>query len=112
MSMAATYADDAIEMNPDEPAVEGRQAIQAGYEALFKDGTGKIAFSPLETQVAGDWAYDRGNYTATMTPKTGKPMEVSFKYLVIMKRQPDGWKVYREMSNRNTPPPTAAGKKK
>ncbi len=66
-AMAATYADDAIEMNPDEPAIEGRQAIQAAYEAMFKEMPGKLAFSPLETQVAGDWAYDRGNYTATMT---------------------------------------------
>jgi ketosteroid isomerase-like protein len=35
------------------------------------------------------------------------------KYLVIVKRQADGsWKVYREMSNMNSPPPGAAGKKK
>ncbi len=70
-------------------------------------------FTPLETQVAGDWAYDRGNYTVTVTPKSGKPMEASAKYLIIVKRQPDGsWKVYREISNSNNPPPGAAGKKK
>ncbi len=112
-ALAATYADDAIEMNPEQPAIEGRQAIQAAYEAMFKGATGKLAFTPLETQVVGDWAYDRGNYTATMTPKPGKPTELSYKYLVIMKRQPDGaWKVYREISNSNNPPPGAAGKKK
>ncbi len=112
-ALASTYASDAIEMNPNQAAIEGRQAIQAAYETMFKETAGKIAFSPLETQVAGDWAYDRGNYTVTMTPKSGKPMEVSFKYLVIVKRQPDGaWKVYREISNNNTPPPAPAGKKK
>ena len=112
-AMAATYADDAVMMNPNQAAVEGKQAIQAAYEGLFKEVQGKIAFTPLETQVAGDWAYDRGNYTVTLTSKSGKPVENSYKYLVIVKRQPDGsWKLHRETGNRNNPPPSAAGKKK
>jgi ketosteroid isomerase-like protein len=63
--------------------------------------------------VAGDWAYDRGNYTLTVTPKPGKPMEESGKYLAVCKRQPDGsWKISRLIYNSNNPPPGAAGKKK
>ena len=116
-AMAAAYADDAIMMDPNQAAVEGKQAIQAAYEARSKESAGKVAFTatftPLETQVAGDWAYDRGNYTVTITPKSGKPMERSNKYMTIYKRQADGsWKVYRDISNSNEPPPTAAGKKK
>ncbi len=116
-ALAATYADDAIMMNPNQEAVEGKQAIQASYEAMFKENAGKIVITlvltPLETQLAGDWAYDRGNATSTITPKSGKPTEQSGKYLVIVKRQTDGsWKLYREMSNMNNPPPAAAGKKK
>lgn len=116
-ALAANYADDAIMMNPNQEAVEGKQAIQAAYEAMFKENAGKIAvtmvLTPLETQLAGDWAYDRGSATSTITPKTGKPVQQSGKYLVIVKRQTDGsWKVYREMSNLNTPPSGAAGKKK
>ncbi|MFB3777747.1 MAG: SgcJ/EcaC family oxidoreductase [Bryobacteraceae bacterium] len=112
-ALAATYADDAVMMNPNQPAVEGRQAIQASYETMFKEGHASIAFTPLETQVTGDWAYDRGNYSFTLTPKSGKPTEESAKYLVICKRQPDGsWKLHREMSNSNNPPRSPAGKKK
>ena len=116
-ALAATYADDAIMMNPNQDPVEGKPAIQASYEAMFKENAGTVAInlalSPLETQVAGDWAYDRGNATSTVTPKSGKPVEQLGKYLVIAKRQTDGsWKVYREMSNMNSPPPGAAGKKK
>jgi uncharacterized protein (TIGR02246 family) len=112
-AMAATYADDAIMMSPSQAPVEGKQAIQAAYEVLFKGIVGKVAFTPLETQVAGDWAYDRGNYTVTVTPKSGKPTEAPYKYLVIVKRQPDGsWKLHREMSNSNAPPPSAAGRAK
>ena len=112
-ALAANYADDAIMLNPNQAAVEGRRDIQAAYEASFKLSSSKIALTPLETQVAGDWAYDRGNATITITPKSGKPMEESGKYLVICKRQPDGaWKLHREMSNSNNPPPGVAGKKK
>jgi len=112
-AVAATYADDAIEMPPDQAAIEGKQAIQASYEAMFKEYAVKFALTPLETQLAGDWAYQRGNYTDTVTPKSGKPMEQSGKYLVIAKRQPDGsWKDYRATWNSNNPPPAVAGKKK
>lgn len=106
-AVAAHYADDAILMLPNRPAIEGRQAIQAMFEAYFKEKATKIAHTPLETQVAGDWAYERGNITETVTPKSGKPMENSLKYLVILKRQPDGsWKVYRDMDNSNLKEPT------
>ena len=110
---AATYTGDAIAMLANQAAVEGKQAIQASYEAMFKGNAVKIALTPLETQVAGDWAYDRGNATITVTPKSGKPMETFGKYLTIYKRQPDGsWKIYRDISNSNNPPSGAAGKKK
>ncbi len=112
-AVAATYADDAIEMPPYLAATEGKQAIQARYEAIFKEYALKFASTLLETQVAGDWAYARGNYTSTATPKSGKPLEDSGKYLLIAKRQPDGsWKVYRVIWNSNNPPPSAAGKEK
>ncbi len=112
-AVAATYADDGIEMPPDQAATEGRQAIQAQYETLYKENALKFALTSLETQVAGDWAYDRGTYTVTVTPKSGKPMGQTGKYLEINKRQPDGsWKVHRVIWNSNEPPPSAAGKKK
>jgi uncharacterized protein (TIGR02246 family) len=111
--VAAYYADDAVVMLPNQAAIEGRQGIQAMLEAYFKENAAKIAHTPVETQVAGAWAYERGSLTVTVTPKSGKPMEESIKYLVILKRQPDGsWKVYRDMSNSNEPRPDAAGKKK
>lgn len=111
--LAATYADDGIEMAPNQAASEGKQAIQAAYEAMFKENGIKFTITTLETQVLGDWGYDRGSYTSTATPKSGKPMEDSGKYLSIAKRQPDGaWKVYRVIWNSNNPPPSAAAKKK
>ena len=118
-ALAATYTDDAIVMPANQAVVEGKQAIQAFYEAMFKQNAAKIALTPLETRVAGDWAYDRGNGTITVTQKSGKsgkPTEQSSKYLVIVKRQADGsWKLYRDIDSGNAgnaPIARAAGKKK
>ena len=110
---AATFADDGIDMAPNQAASEGKPAIQARYEAAFKGYTVKFAATPLETQLAGDWGYVRGNYTLSVSPKSGKAIEESGKYLNIVKRQPDGaWKLYRLSHNADNPPPSAAGKKK
>jgi uncharacterized protein (TIGR02246 family) len=113
---AALYTDDAIIMPPNQDTVEGRQAIQAFYAAMFKQNAAKIALTPLETRVADDWAYDRGTATTTITQKSaksGKPIEEPSKYLVIVKRQSDGsWKVYREIGNGNAPPSRAPAAKK
>ncbi len=117
-AVAAAYADDAVMMDPNQAPIEGKSAIQAAYEARAKENASMsiastFSFTPLETQVVGDWAYDRGTYTVTLTPKSGKPTERSNKYLTIYKRQPDGsWKVYRDISNSNEPLPSAAAKKK
>jgi uncharacterized protein (TIGR02246 family) len=108
-ALAALYADDAIVMPPNQPVIEGRPAIQSMYEAMFKANAAKIAINPLETQVAGDWAYDRGTATITITPKGGRPIEESDRYVVVVKRLPGGlWKVYREIANSNNPPPAPA----
>jgi uncharacterized protein (TIGR02246 family) len=110
---AATYTDDAIMMVANQADVVGGPAIQAWYAAGFKAGAAKIAFTPLETQVAGDWAYDRGSATFTVTPKSGKAIQESSRYLVIVKRQANGsWKLYRDIDVGNNPPPTAGAKKK
>lgn len=110
VALAAVHDNDAIEV----PAnVVGKLAIQAWLEGMFKENKVTCALTPLETQVAGDWAYQRGNSTFLITPKSGKPIEESGKYLNIYRRQPDGsWKFYREISNSSNPSPGATGGQK
>jgi uncharacterized protein (TIGR02246 family) len=72
-AVADTFAGDAILMEPNLAALEGKEAIQGWYRALLKENVVRCAITPLETRVAGDWGYQRGNYTAVFTPKSGKP---------------------------------------
>ncbi len=116
-AVTATHTDDAILFFPNQEIVEGKEAIQIVYERMLQKNangaTRMVAFSPLETQVAGNWAYERGNGTVTITTKSGRPTEESFRYLDIYRRQPDGsWKIYRDMVNNGTSPTSAAGEKR
>jgi len=107
---AALYTEDAVIMPANEPAAEGHQAVHESLQRELAQSPAKISITPQETEIAGDWAYERGQAVITTTPKGAKDaVDLSAKYLVILRRQPDGaWKVHRDMSNLNTPPPQAA----
>lgn len=100
------WIDDGIQMAPDAPAVIGKEQIRAKYESIFPQFISKMAITSKETTVAGDWAYARGTYTLSNTPKAGgETIYIDGKYLTILKRQVDGsWKISRDCFNSNVPP--------
>jgi uncharacterized protein (TIGR02246 family) len=109
-SAAALYTDDAILMPPNGPEVVSKEAIQSWYQTVFDQFTTEMALSVHEVKVAGDWAFDRGSYTFTRTPKAGgEPMQDNGKYVVIDKKQPDrSWKIYLDIWNSDRPLPGAS----
>jgi uncharacterized protein (TIGR02246 family) len=109
-AVAATYAEGAVLMPPDQATVEGTAAIQAYFQGFFDANTATIELASNEIEVSGDWAYDRGTYTMTTTPKAGGDAATIYgKYLVLLARQADGtWKVSRDIDNHSPAPmPTA-----
>lgn len=99
------WADNGIQMAPEAPAVIGKEQIRAKYESIFPQFSFKMAIKNQETSVAGDWAYARGTYTLSMTPKAGgETVYIDGKFLTILKRQVDGfWKIFRDCFNSNVP---------
>ena len=98
------YEDDAIELPPNQAAVQGKAAIQAWDEAFppFSNFQGQS----LEIEGRGDLAYDRGTYSMTITPPGATPIEDHGKYLSIWRKQAGGlWKVSRVMFNSDLPVP-------
>ena len=98
----ADYADDAIEMPSNGPAVQGKAAIQAWMEAFppFSD------FQEQNSEIEGqtDLAYDRGTYSMTLAPPGAAPIMERGKFLTIWHKQADGtWKVVRDMFNSDLP---------
>ena len=103
--VASIYAGDAVLMPPNEPAVAGREAIQAWFKAGFDQYDMKATLSSQEFAVLGpEWAFDRGAYTMTLVPRAGgKAIEASYKYLTLLHKEAAGWKAKRDIYNSNAP---------
>jgi ketosteroid isomerase-like protein len=59
------------------------------------------SFDPLETIIAGEWAFERGVERMTVTPRDGTPpRSMSQRALLILRRGADGrWRYARGMTN-------------
>ncbi|MFC1636434.1 YybH family protein [Planctomycetota bacterium] len=101
------YTEDTVKFAPDAPAVFGKEALRASMQPLFDNFTfEEMTIFDVEIQVAGNWAFTRCNFTATMTPKAGgEPMYMDGKDMSVMQRQADGsWKLHWDCWNSNVPP--------
>ena len=102
----AAFTNDGVQMPPNAPANLGRESIRAWSQAFLASFRVEFALAVDEVQVAGGWAFERGMYTITLTPKAGgEPMEDIGKYLTLYQRQPGGaWGMARDIWNSNHPP--------
>jgi uncharacterized protein (TIGR02246 family) len=106
-SWAACFAGDGVQMPPNFGTNAGKAAIEGwskGFLGLFSC---KFNLSVDEVQVASDWAFERGRYDITLSPRSGGgSMDDNGKYITIYQRQPDGgWKIARDIWNSDRPLP-------
>lgn len=99
--VAALYAEDAVAMPPNEPSVKGRAAIEARLKREFQADKATVKFTPLESAIIGDRAYEAG--TATITLAGGGTM--TEKYLTVFKKVGTDWKIAHDIWNSDAPPP-------
>jgi ketosteroid isomerase-like protein len=107
------YAENAVGMNSNQPILEGREAILAGYKKSREQNDEYCDSSIYEdVRVFGDLAFVRGNDTGTITPKDGgEPIKFDEKWVCIFERQPDGtWKGIIVIGNSNLPLPESPEK--
>jgi uncharacterized protein (TIGR02246 family) len=87
------YADDASLLAPGAPMATGKPAIHAVWADLASRPGFALTFAPTKIDVAGNRAYEIGDYALTLNDKTGKPQTTKAKYIVVWGKQPDGtWK--------------------
>jgi len=109
-ALAALFTEDYVQMDPDVPTIEGKEAVVADIRAFHEENDVQDAKSVIvEVRVAGDWAYVRGHWTSVVTPKaTGELINISGKWVDICELQPDGsWKFARTIANLDAPLPVA-----
>ena len=99
----AVFADDGIQMPPNTPANVGKEMIRSWSQAFLGAFGAGFALSVEEGRVLGDWAFERGTYRITLTPKAGgTPIEDTGKYITLYQRQPGGgWRMARDIWNSN-----------
>ncbi len=104
---AACFTDDGVQMPPNFGANAGREAIRGWNRGFMSIFACRFGLSVDEVQAAADWAFERGRYEITLTPKTGGgPLQDRGKYITVYQRQPDGsWKMARDIWNSSQPVP-------
>jgi uncharacterized protein (TIGR02246 family) len=102
------FADDGIVMEPNMPAMKGKEAIRAGVKEFLADRNFSLNWSvtAIDPSKSSDLAYVHGTWTATLTDsKTKKPITDKGKYATVYRKQADGsWKVALDINNSDLPP--------
>lgn len=99
------YAEDAIVLDPNMPAIEGSAAIESLFLKFPSISDFKVEL--LEIEGYGDLAYVRGKYSMMVTPPGAtEPIKDVGKYIEIWRKKADGsWKVVRDIWNSDLPLP-------
>jgi ketosteroid isomerase-like protein len=95
---ASTLSDDVVFQPPDHPQVNGRTAVVAWAKAaFFEPFKMQLDFSFDEIEVLGTWAFARGLFTLSLTPRQGgSSTQTAGKFMNIFKRDSSGsWKYSR-----------------
>lgn len=107
-AVVSHYADDAILLPPNSTQVAGQPAIRAWYEEGLHRFRFEVSFDADEIQVSGDLAFVRGLINGRLVPKGEEaPRTLHEKYIMVLRRQKDGWKISRIIWNASEPSPSA-----
>jgi ketosteroid isomerase-like protein len=100
-TLSALTDDDHIILIPNRAPIVGKAANDAANGGAFERFDFDESWTPEETVIDGDLAYQRGTFTTSSVPKAGGDKRVvSGAYLRIYRRQPDGqWRMTRDMFN-------------
>jgi len=109
-TLSSLTTEGHIMLAPGRPALVGKEANDAANGRAFQMFEIDEHWSPLETVISGDLAYQRGTFTVAATPKAGgETRNTSGNFLRIYRRQPDGsWRMVRDMFNSDKPTPAPA----
>jgi ketosteroid isomerase-like protein len=104
-TLSSLTTDGHVMLPPNSEPVVGKSANDAMNAGAFQRYEFHETWTPVETVVDGDLAFQRGTFTTIATPKgEGERLEVSGSFMRIYQRQPDGeWRMTRDMFNSSTP---------
>jgi ketosteroid isomerase-like protein len=90
----AFYTNDGAMLEPSAQLTAGKDGMRKVWGGHVADKDFALTWMPYKLVVAGDMAYEIGNYQYAARTKNGGRMVMKGKYVVVWGRQPDGsWKV-------------------
>jgi ketosteroid isomerase-like protein len=110
-SVVAFWTDDARVVGPNDPTLEGKQAIHQMVAGGFATPGFHVTWTPEAAVVSasGDLGYTRGTNEFTVPNGSGGTMKVPGRYITVWRRGADG--VWRCAEDYTTPMPPAAAAK-
>lgn len=100
-TLSSLTTDDHIMIASGRAPLVGKVANDEANGRVFKQFDIVETWTPVETVVDGDLAYQRGTFTVEATPRAGgNTTKTSGNFLRIYRRQPNGeWRMTRDMFN-------------
>jgi len=102
-AIAKLYTEDAILLPERGELVKGRQAIGEFWKTAMDGGVKSVTVTTLDVGGSGDLAHEVGTVLLTLQAEGRPPATASAKFVVVWKREADGWKIHRDIWN--DPPP-------
>jgi ketosteroid isomerase-like protein len=104
-ALSSLTTDGHVMLAPNTEPVVGKSANDAMNGGAFERCDFSETWTPVETVIDGDLAFQRGTFTTIATPKSeGDRLAVSGSFLRIYQRQANGdWRMTRDMFNSSTP---------
>jgi UPF0755 protein len=102
-AVAALYAENAVQMPPGQPVVEGRPAIRAALEAgggsSFLERVSFWSLTPSYDGHGDGFVYDWGTYWLTVgKDSAAEQVPYAGKYVVLLRKELDGsWRIAWEI---------------
>lgn len=104
-AIAALYAEDAVLLPPNAPAVKGRAAIQAYWQAFLDSGVTNGTLTSSEVTNTDTDATEVGTWV--IKAPDGSVAD-NGKYIVWWKKGANGWQFHRDIFNSDRPAAPAA----
>jgi uncharacterized protein (TIGR02246 family) len=102
-AMAELWTEDAVYQIPDAPALRGREAIVADFQAFPAPTEMDVSVSASDG--SGKWAWARGTWFFAAAATEEMPeMRMEGGFLWVLEKQPDGkWQIDSECYNMDAP---------
>ena len=108
-ALVACYASDAIAWFADAPPIKGKEAIRQLFAEMLQKNSVKVDVANTQYHICGnDMAIGWGEYTITVTPKSGgSGTTVTGRFSEALKKEGGKWVYVMDHASAHPPPSPA-----